>query len=534
MKKLSTGLSLFVVALTMATLTQKVSAQAERKVDPWYQDGLFIHNITYGSINPANIVNIPYSGLNDIVVSYSGQNGKYRAFDDGVKTRLFDANVFGIRKFEKLSFKGNINYSNHYSEDMRWNATVLTSELNPFLLADTLRYDTLTNDARTESFVIDGSVAYDLSNRLTVGVSAKYTVAHKADQSDPRMKANAARTAIMPGINWNVNGTITLGLAGIVEIYHENDKSSVEDNMIGEHNKVYIYKGLGGYEGKDGLGYNRRYDGLKFGGSLNFNFSTNGSFKNFTEFKFVSNSENATDGGDSYSYKGGDFSQTTMALNSRFVLARPKIQHNLIIEASMDNCKGEWSVQKQERDEWKMIRYNVTSTETIHKENDMTAALTYNATFLKSGTPHLSVSATAAYKQVSVKQFPDENHAKYTKLNAGLVINKKWTANKMRFLTEVSGGMNHALKPLDISVLTNEAPLERFYKGYYLPKYTYLSAEDYYASIQLGASYPLALFSSNGWLNLTVDASIRKYSDKSPIFKDTDKKNIGLKLNYTF
>ena len=227
MKKLSTGLSLFVVALTMATLTQKVSAQAERKVDPWYQDGLFIHNITYGSINPANIVNIPYSGLNDIVVSYSGQNGKYRAFDDGVKTRLFDANVFGIRKFEKLSFKGNINYSNHYSEDMRWNATVLTSELNPFLLADTLRYDTLTNDARTESFVIDGSVAYDLSNRLTVGVSAKYTVAHKADQSDPRMKANAARTAIMPGINWNVNGTITLGLAGIVEIYHENDKSPI-------------------------------------------------------------------------------------------------------------------------------------------------------------------------------------------------------------------------------------------------------------------------------------------------------------------
>ena len=532
MKKHFSGLSLLAV-LSLATLNQTVLAQTERKVDPWFQEGLFIYDITSNAINPANLVNLPYSGLNDIDISYSGDKGYYRTYDGSTKSRLFNANVFGVRQFERLSFKGNINYSNHYNEDMRWNATTLTSALNPFLLADTLRYDSLTNDSRTESFVINGAVAYKLNDRFTAGVSAKYNVSHKTDQSDPRMKANAARTTVIPGLNWTINSSFTLGLAGLFEVYHENVNSTVQDNMIGDHNKVYIYKGLGGYEGKDGLGYNRRYDGHKFGGSLNF--SITGILNNFTEIRFVSNSENAIDGGTSYSYKGGDFSQTSISLSSRFMLNRnDKLQHDLILEAGFDKCDGTWYNQKQKKDSWKMTEYEVTSTELIHKESDMTASLSYMANFLKSGIPHLSLTATGAYKQVDIKQFPDGNYAKYTRINAGLTLNKKWIAKKMRYTTQVYAGMNHALKPLDISVALNDAPTKRFYYGYYLPKYTYLSSNDYCVSLKLGASYPLSLFSQAGWLNLTMDASLNKYTGDSSILTGTDKKAFGIKLNYTF
>lgn len=532
MKKHYSGLSFLVACLIMSTFAQTVSAETERKVDPWYQDGLFIYDMTSNSINPANISNLPYSGLNDISVSYSADKGRYRAFDGSVKSRLFDANIFGIRKFDDLSFKGGINYSNNYNEDMRWNATALTSERNPFLLADTLRYDSLTNDSRTESFRIDGTVSYQFSDMITAGLTSVYTVAQKTDQSDPRMKAIGARTRIIPGINFTF-GKFTLGLAGMYEIYHEDDKSSVEDNMISEHNNVYIFKGLGGYEGKDGLGYNRRYDGHKFGGSLNFH--TSGTFRNFTELSFISNSEDAIDGDTSYSYRGGDFSQTTMALYSRFSYnANNRIQHDLIITASMDNNKGKWYNQKQKKDSWNMIYYEVTSTEIIHKESDMAASLTYCINFIKSDVPHMTASVTAGYNKADIKQFPDENYAKYAKVNAGLSLSKKWIAGKMRYLTDITASMNHAVSPLDISVITDTPALRRFYNGYYLPKFTYLSADDYCVSLALGASYPLSLFSKDGWLNLTVNASMKKYSGDSPLFKDTDKNALGIKLNYTF
>ena len=104
----------------------------------------------------------------------------------------------------------------------------------------------------------------------------------------------------------------------------------------------------------------------------------------------------------------------------------------------------------------------------------------------------------------------------------------------MRYLTDLTASMNHAVSPLDISVITDTPALRRFYNGYYLPKFTYLSADDYCVSLALGASYPLSLFSKDGWLNLTVNASMKKYSGDSPLFKDTDKNALGIKLNYTF
>ena len=94
--------------------------------------------------------------------------------------------------------------------------------------------------------------------------------------------------------------------------------------------------------------------------------------------------------------------------------------------------------------------------------------------------------------------------------------------------------MNHALKPLEMEVATG-TPLDRkILNGYYKPKYTYLSAQDYHATVSLSGSYPLELLSQQGWLTLTASGALQGYTADDSLFKDADRKSFTLKLNYTF
>ena len=224
-------LSLLVASLSFTGASQTVFAQTVQDKGPWYEEGLYSSDITTGSMNPADRINLPYKSVNDIKVAFESGNGDFRPYDAGTVNRITDVDIYGIKKFDDLAFEGGLEYSNNYHEDMRWNGTVLTSALNPFLIADTLRYDSLTNDSRKELFRIRGSVAYRFSDRITAGISAEYKAAHKADQSDPRLRANAARTTVIPGINWNISDRIVLGASALAELYHERVRSTVENNI---------------------------------------------------------------------------------------------------------------------------------------------------------------------------------------------------------------------------------------------------------------------------------------------------------------
>ena len=527
-------LSLLVASLSFTGASQTVFAQTVQDKGPWYEEGLYSSDITAGSMNPADRINLPYKSVNDIKVTFESGNGDFRPYDAGTVNRITDVDIYGIKKFDDLAFEGGLEYSNNYHEDMRWNGTVLTSALNPFLIADTLRYDSLTNDSRKELFRIRGSVAYRFSDRITAGISAEYKVAHKADQSDPRLRANAARTTVIPGINWNISDRIVLGASALAELYHERVRSTVENNMVIEHNTIYRYKALGGYDGLDAIGATRYYDGKRLGGALNF--ATLGTFSSYTEIGYIMNSEDAIDGksSENYDYRSGDFSQNTISLKSRLTLTHSDLQHNLVIWADMENCKGKWYNQQAKTDQFGKTYYEINSSEVIHKQSEMNASLTYLLNFMRSDVPHMHISATAGYRQVDVKQYPDENYAKYTMLTADLGFGKNWSMFGMRFKADVNGGMNHALKPLEMEVATG-TPLDRkILNGYYKPKYTYLSAQDYHATVSLSGSYPLELLSQQGWLTLTASGAMQGYTGDDDLFKDADRKSFTLKLNYTF
>jgi len=534
MKKLLPVFVFFVALMSSFSSAQTSGGIEEELSKAWYEEELFIFNVASASKNPSYIKDIPYADLNDIRITYGNQDGRFRPFDAGLNSRILEADIYGIHKLNKATFEGRLNYTNDFQEDMRWNGTTMTSPLNPFLMADTLRYDSITNDSRRESFKLYGGMAIPVNDFLTFGVSAIYHVSSKADQSDPRLKANAARTTFIPGLTMAVSNSLSLGFSALVELYHENIVSSIEDNMIGEHCKVYIYKALGDFDGRDALGYSRRYDGRKYGVMLQSSVQGD-RLCNYTEASFTSNVENAVDGGTSYRRQGGDFGQTTLTFHDRFSIRHGSVRHNVMFNANMDICRGKWYNQREDRDDvWNKVYFKTISTELIHKQSNLKAAMEYRFDVLKSNQPNISASLNAGFRQVNVTQYPDENHADYSMFNTGLKLAKWVDAGKVHLKMHADAGMDYALKSLDLAIELSDNAHRRFYNGYYQPKYAYLSADDWYAGLGLSALYPVFSSGRASWIGLSMGLSMVSYIGAADIFESTDRKTIQASVSYTF
>ena len=104
----------------------------------WYAEELFLQNIRYGSQNPVSISFNPYSQLNDFNISYNKGEGSFKPVDGAGKSGMTDVNIYGVKKVNRISFEGSLYYGVHQLDDSRWNNTVLLSENNPFIVADSL------------------------------------------------------------------------------------------------------------------------------------------------------------------------------------------------------------------------------------------------------------------------------------------------------------------------------------------------------------------------------------------------------------
>lgn len=525
------------IALSLLTLSQSsartpLSLQDKtEQIHTYYKEAEFLDNIQNGSSNPSYIINLPSEGLNDITISYNQHKGSFKPIDGAARDNAVNADIYGIKKLERTAFKGSIKYQINNQDDMRWNATVLTTPANPFILADTLRYDSLTNDANRESFILNGAVAYRLSKGITVGLSANYSVASKADQSDPRMESNAARTTVHPGLDFVLGRKYSIGISGLMEVYHEDIESSVQDNMISEHNNVYIFKSLGTHDGKDGLGYIRRYDGKKYGVSLQSSLKT-GSICDFTYVSFVKNSENALDGGKSYQFKGGDFSQTIIEAGNRLSIPTGSLLHNLTVRARILNSSGMWYNQKQIKDKWGSKCYQIISKEVVYKQNDMLLDLSYRLDCMRNGLPSFTTVLDAGFSSVSIKQYPDENHADFSKLNTSIKLLKRfWIGNETLELS-AQGSYTKAISPLDMEIVTPKPADVRVCNNYFRPKYEYIAANSLGADLCITAYTPSVI--DNCTLKCSACASISKYMGEYAKYMNTDRNNISFSLGIIF
>ncbi|MBP5646514.1 MAG: hypothetical protein J6X21_03830 [Bacteroidaceae bacterium] len=487
---------LSVVTLTLPLLTAygqgTESSNSTQPEKIRYGQELFLQNLSFGSDNPVSIASNPYTLLNDFNVSYSRGTGSFMPVDGSGKAGLTDIDIYGVKKLNTISFEGSMHYGVHDLQDSRWNNTVLLSENNPFIIADSLVYyktathaDSIPNDQNRELFTLSGGFAWQVSHKFLVGLRAVYKVGSKADESDPRFEAHGARVLINPGAEYSLSDRIALGLSFDAEVYHETVSMSVMDNLLPGHENTFLFQELGKYvveqSGK------RRYDGSRLGGFLQFK-AKGTTLSDLFEAGLVMNTEKADDGATSFTRHGGDYSEYLITARNRFCMNRPSAIHNLILSASMTYGSAKWYKQKARIGEFGQTLYDILSKEVVQKQNDMSATLSYRFDHLSSRRPVFTAIVNAGAGKVSVNQYPDGYFARYTLANAGAELSRTFFVKDFSFSIGLTGNMTK-----DISALQYELPTatgtRKVMNSYFIPKYEYLGAGFWNTGATADASY---------------------------------------------
>ena len=521
---------ILVSTLSFPVFSQNVTDANEPQPDKaWYGQELFLQNMMFNSSNPVSISYNPYSSLNSVDGSYSRQEGSFKPVDGAGNSNLVDFNIYGTKKVNKISFEGSLQYSIHDLNNSRWGNTVLTSTKNPFIIADSLIYDSIPNDQNREIFNLNGGFSWQTTDRLSLGLRANYKVSSKADQADPRFEAHGARVSVNPGMEYKLSDKFRLGLSLSAEVYHENVQMDVEDNLLDPaHTIVFLFQEIGNYSVENVTGYLRRYNGKVFGGALQ-NVFTSGKIANFMELGGSYNLEEAIDGGSSYIKRGGDYKQLDFQISDRFQIKGKNTLHNISLNAGMLMGTSKNFKQSSNYDKFHNIEWTILSSEVTQKEKDINANLSYRFDLLKNGRSHLTAELNGGMDMVSVNQYPDEYYSKYSLANAGLSVSKRIWIHKFCLNISADGSYHMPLKELDYELPVNPAGKKRFMNGYFIPKYQYFAAEYLCAGASVGISYPVAKGQS---LNLT--AGYRQSDYKGEYSRFDNRKSTYAKLTYTF
>ena len=514
------------VSAISAQTTQAVSESQPQTVD--YEQELYLQNIYHGAANPVSIAYNPYTVINSFDGSYSRVKGDFKPVDGAGNAKLMDFNIYGAKKMEKISFEGSLLYSVHELNNSRWGNTVLLSEKNPFIIADSLVYDSVPNNHDREIFNLNGGFAWQVNDKFVFGLRANYKVGSKADQSDPRFETHGARVTINPGVEYKLGSNLSLGLSASAEVYHENVRMTVQDNLLDPaHTIIFLFNELGNYTVMNVTGYNRRYDGKIYTGAFQTVY-TGSKLDNFLELGYELNTEEGIDGGTSYMKKVGDNNITTMKVTERVQIKSASMRHNIAVSAYMLNEKAKYYKQNARRDEFGMEIWDVVSAEITQKESDMKAELSYRLDLLKDGESHMTAILKGGIDNVSVNEFPDEYYAKYSLMTAGVDITKRFTFGDFRLSVNAKGNYCKALSPIEYELPTDNAGRRRFTRGYFTPKYEYYGAEYMSYGASVSGAYHI---NGKQWVKLTAGYSLADYLGEYSRFDN--RSNLFVKLAYT-
>ena len=401
------------------------------------------YNLHYNSLSPTRL---SYNNTRDYGVAevgYNLQKGDFHNIDKSGDTYAIDATIGGLRQIDAFSLFGHIHYKNEQANHQSWNSTLWLLNDNPFVLCDSV-----PGDATTESFDMQAAASYAFNNRLKAGILVGLSTGNHTDQNNPRPRTTNSIVPITTGVDYQINSVWNIGLAGGISM----------SNMIVEYTMVqpfldtryFLMKGMGNYIGRSAaneVSYQRNYNSTILQTALNAEWRpAKGCVGNFLEIRYSTASQDATDGGSSYSFIGGEYSENGLSIHNRLQLKpHNRVLHNVFINATQKNGKGIWYDQKRTLDQEHggVIIYEVLSKNTNYKSKRLTASLGYQLDVLRNdGRRDITVNAQVGMSSLERKQLLGDTTPKQEiqMLNLSLQAGKTLYINKVTLLAQVSGG----------------------------------------------------------------------------------------------
>jgi hypothetical protein len=495
---MTSGYKLFLLSLLPCCCLAQTDAAWENKA--FYKDHLYLNRLLHDSHNPVSISETP-ADIADFQTRYSSEQGAYKPIDRGPYETLWTGRIYGIRKFDKLSFEGEIQYDNEQQADKKWSNALFISAGNPFFIADSL-----AGDYGTEKFTLAGGLSYAATPRWRIAVRATYHVGTLADQTDPRPLTQGMRLYLNPGFDYRISRTLTIGASAVAGRLSESTTYTVVNSIEPNVNTIFLFKGLGSPEIKTALGYRRRYEGNPYQGFIQLLWNAS-SLSNLVELGYLANAEEANDGDTGFDFKGGDYKATTYMLTDRLQLKTPAAIHNLTLHAERTHTDGLWYIQTQSTDPDGNTLWTIRDQSVTHRETALLASLSYRIDRMKGPHPHLTASLKTSYAYSGIRQYPDLYSRAYALLALDGHATKRFALGKS--LLAISLEASYAAAPLQRIQLGGS----RLEASYQEPAFRAISGSYYRYGADIACQTPLTLSAYSFLLNIHAGASVKAYNE---------------------
>lgn len=518
------GITVVFVVFSLCGKWLKVEAQ-EKESLPVYKDILYLENLYAGSQNPSSLFFSPIEQVLDFNLDYGLDRGSFHEIDRSSKVNRLGVDISGQHRFKKVVCYGNLSYINRKEYDRRWNSTLFLAPDNPFILGDSIR-----SDFNTEKFNLTGTVAYSPDKRFVAALRLDYETGSSANQTDPRPRTNGMHFAIHPGVNYAFNDRISLGISGEVKLFSESITHLVVDPR-----EAYVYfrfNGMGDYSTIStgtAQSYPRDYDGTEYKGALQLMWCNNDRYSNLFEAVYASNSEDARDGGQAFTFLGGDYTRKMFTLKDRFRIQGKRYMHNITVAYTDKTVKGIWYEQTQylDPDKNNQLAYKVQASGLKHKETASRIDLHYRLDRIKAGLPVFTFFVDGNLTDSKTQHIEGDGYSRdYTRMAANLGISKYFAFGKNHLTATIDGG---GVLPFSSSLKT----MSRLEEIYTAPAFEYVTGTSFGGHVRFHYRRRFQEF----WIGLYADASLKYYAGDykySTALKNTDYKTFKIGADLLF
>lgn len=511
------------------------SAQEEIKTDDgrfYYKELNWAGNMYQHSSNPVSLSYNRIGTVSEAAFNTHFERGKLHRLDKSDRHNDFSMHIAGLQRFGRLNVSGTMSYTDTKEYNRRWNSTPYLTEKNPFVLCDSI-----ASDVTAEQFTMSAGASYRLNGAFTGALALRYLTGSSADQTDPRPRVNAMRFGLNPGGEFRIGQRQAVGISADIEIF----RSEITHAIVNPNNN-YVYflmKGMGDYQvrtNNDVTAYPRDYKGEKYKGAVQWLLNSSERISNILEISFAASNEEATDGGSTYTFKGGDYHHRKVAVYDRFSFGRgASVRHNLGVNVAYTTDEGVWYDQKKRTDteHGNLVYYEILNKSKIRKGGYWDVSASYRSDFFKDGLPDVTLQASAGLEKADTKQYEVAVfRQKYQLVKLQVEGSKHWRTGRYRLQGLVSG-----LYVTNVGDKTFSSVKKNLSVTYSAPMFEYASAGKCHVHAGFSVHSPVRIYNYGTWIGLYGNVSYSFYNDHSRYtdkYRSTSMMTVDVGVNLKF
>ena len=468
-------------------------------------------NIRYGSYSPTYLSSNPQQTSGIAKVDYSLTRGKFHAINESGKVNDLNVLFAGLKNIGNLNLYGFINYQNLQEDNHSWNSTLYLDDTNPYIIGDSIN-----SDATTEAFHMEAMASYNFSERWRAALRLGLKLGSRSDQNDPRPKTTTSVIPITLGSEWSIAKAWNVGVAAGTDLISSNMSYTIVNNLT--NYRYFIMRGMGASfnrSSSDVPGYKRDYSGATWRAALHGVWKTSDKIEQFLQLSGEFANQDATDGGSSFRFKGGDYEFNKIGLQYRLQY-RPQqtTLHQFWVDASRKQGKGTWFDQERavDTEHGNRTYYRVLAKTVAYKPQIMMANVTYRMDKTLNDGTNLYATLNTGIEQTINKYFGDNgvNKQEYNMLHVNLNAGKTWNIQDNILSTALGGGLYTPLGDRTFATGCIGGTTNDITGNYVIPLFEYYTAKRWQISAMADFKMPLREqlslgFFAKGQLNICTD-----------------------------